>query len=131
MTLNIVPKDGLLFTSIEIVFRGKSMVIDNVVIDTGAAETIISPDAVEEIGISAELDDYIHSSYGIGGSLHRFYSKSIDQVNLGAVSLSNVKLDFGIIDPQGHINGLLGLDLLIKLNAVIDLKHLTLSLDAS
>ncbi|MBS5914739.1 aspartyl protease family protein [Paenibacillus macerans] len=129
--INVVSENGLLFTSVEILFRGRSTVIDRIVLDTGAAETIISPDAVETIGIAAELDDYIHSSYGIGGSLHNFYMKQVDGVRLGAVGLNDVKLDFGVIDPQGHINGLLGLDLLMKLNAVIDLKLLTLSLDVS
>lgn len=128
--INVVYKDGLLFTSLEIQFRGKSTMIDDIVIDTGAAETIISPDAVEEIGITAEHDDYIHSSYGIGGSLHNFYMKQVDGLRLGGVNLSDVKLNIGIIDPHGHINGLLGLDLLMKLNAVIDLKQLTLLLDA-
>lgn len=125
--INVVYKDGLLFTSLEITFRGKSTVIDDIVIDTGAAETIISPDAVEEIEIVAELDDYIHSSYGLGGSLHNFYMKQVDGIRLGTVSLSQVKLDFGVIDPHGRINGLLGLDLLMRLNTVIDLKHLTLT----
>ena len=37
-------RDGLLFTSIEIVYKGKSKVIDNVVVDTGVAGSIISPD---------------------------------------------------------------------------------------
>jgi len=129
--INIECKDGLLFTSIEILFRGNSTVIENVVIDTGAAETILSPDVVEEIGIFAELDDYVHSFYGVGGSLHNFFSKQVDRVNLGIVNLSNVKLDFGVIDPQGNINGLLGLDILMKLNAIIDLKLLTLSLEVS
>ena len=32
------------------------------------------------------------------------------------------KLDFGIIDPKGEINGLLGLDVLIKLGVLIDLE---------
>ncbi|WP_219620151.1 retroviral-like aspartic protease family protein [Bacillus canaveralius] len=103
--------------------------IENIVIDTGAAETIFSPDVVEEIGIFAELDDYVHSFYGVGGSLYNFFSKQVDGVNLGSVNLSKVKLDFGVIDPQGHINGLLGLDILMKLNAVIDLRKLALSLD--
>lgn len=65
---NIEFRDGLLFTSMEIFFRGKSIVIENIVVDTGAAETIISPDVVEEIGIFAELDDYVHSFYGVSGS---------------------------------------------------------------
>jgi len=127
--VNIEFRDGLLFTSMKILFRGNSMVIENVVIDTGAAETILSPDAVEEIGIFAELEDVVHSFYGVGGSLHNFFSKQIDRIHLGTVNLDNVKLDFGVIDPQGHINGLLGLDVLMKLNAVIDLKQLTLSLE--
>jgi predicted aspartyl protease len=45
--MEIKFKDGLIFTSIELSFRGSSKVIENVVIDTGAAETIISPDVVE------------------------------------------------------------------------------------
>ena len=45
---NIEYRDGLLFTSMEIFFRGKSIVVENIVVDTGAAETIISPDVVED-----------------------------------------------------------------------------------
>jgi predicted aspartyl protease len=126
--INITFRDGLLFTSIEVFFRGKSIVIDNIVIDTGAAETILSPDVVEEISLYAELDDFVHSFYGVGGSMHNFFSKQVDEIYLGTVSLKHVKLDFGVIDPHGHINGLLGLDILMELNAVIDLKNLLLDI---
>lgn len=126
--IKIECKDGLLFTSLEIFFRGNSLVIDNIVIDTGAAETIISPDVVEEIGIFAELEDYVHSFYGVGGSLHNFFSKQIDGITLGGIKLNKTKLDFGVVDPQGQINGLLGLDILMRLKAVIDLEKLNLSL---
>ena len=33
-------------------------------------------------------------------------------------------MDFGIIDTKGEINGLLGLDILIEIGAIIDLKNL-------
>ena len=128
--MNMKFQDGLLFTSIHISFRGSTKVIENIVIDTGAAETIISPDAVEDIGIFAELEDSVNSFYGVGGSLHNFFSKNIKKIKLGEVSLEEVKMDFGVIDPKGYINGLLGLDLLMKLGAVIDLKKLLLTLDA-
>ena len=128
--MNMKLQDGLLFTSIQISFRGKTKIIKNIVIDTGAAETLISPDAVEDIGIFAELEDSVNSFYGVGGSLHNFFSKNIKQVKLGEDSLEDVKIDFGVIDPKGTINGLLGLDLLIKLGAVIDLKRLSLTLDS-
>lgn len=128
--MNMKFQDGLLFTSIQISFRGSTKVIENVVIDTGAAETIISPDAVEDIGIFAELEDSVNSFYGVGGSLHNFFSKNVEKIKLGDVSLEEIKMDFGVIDPKGYINGLLGLDLLMKLGAVIDLKKLLLTLDA-
>ena len=68
--------------------------------------------------------------YGVGGSLHNFFTKNVVKVKLGEVSLEEVKMDFGVIDPQGYINGLLGLDLLMKLGAVIDLRRLSLTLDS-
>ncbi len=37
-------------------------------VDTGAAETIISPEVVEDIGIFAEHEDSVNSFYGVGGS---------------------------------------------------------------
>jgi len=128
--MNMKFQDGLLFTSIQISFRGSTKVIENIVIDTGAAETIISPDAVEDIGVFAELEDSVNSFYGVGGSLHNFFSKNVEKLKLGEVSLEKVKMDFGVIDPKGYINGLLGLDLLMELGAVIDLKKLSLTLDA-
>lgn len=119
-------RDGLIFASIHITYKGVIKEIKNVVIDTGAAETIISPDIVEDIGIIAEANDKINSFYGVGGSLHYFYSKEIDKISMGEANLNNIKMDFGVIDPKGYINGLLGLDLLMKVGAIIDLGELTI-----
>lgn len=121
-------RDGLIFTSIHITYRGVVKEINNIVIDTGAAETIISPDIVEDIGIVAEGNDEINSFYGVGGSMHYFFSKEIEIVSLGEFNLDKTKIDFGVIDPKGYINGLLGLDLLIKVGAIIDLRELTLKI---
>ena len=51
--MNIRYDNGLLFIDIKISYLGKSKLIKNVVIDTGASHTIISPDIVSSIGISA------------------------------------------------------------------------------
>ena len=121
-------RDGLIFTEIKLNFRGKTKIIENVVIDTGAAETIISPDAVNDLGIYAELNDKVNSFYGVGGSLHNFFSKNVDILGMDTFELKDVKLDFGIIDPRGEINGLIGLDLLIKAGAIIDLKNMNITI---
>jgi predicted aspartyl protease len=124
--MEIQYRDDLLFTSIEISYKGKSKIIDNIVIDTGAAGTIISPDAVDDIGIYAELGDRIMEYYGVGGSTHNAFIKTLDEIKLGTESSKNIEIDFGLIDTNGEINGLLGLDILMNLGVVIDLKNLNL-----
>lgn len=61
--MNIEYRDGLLFTSIEVFYKGKSKIIENIVIDTGASQTLISQDSVDNIGIkvSGRLS-YVHVS---------------------------------------------------------------------
>lgn len=120
-------RNGLLFTSLKIIFQGNEKIINNIVLDTGAAETLISPEAVLDIGIEAINSDSVNSYYGIGGDLHSFFSKQVDSIEVDNTKLNNIKLDFGIIDPAGDINGLLGLDILLNLEAQIDLKQLTVN----
>ena len=122
-------RNGLLFASIKIKYRSKIKTIDNIVLDTGAAEAIISPDVVDDIGIFADLHDNINSYYGIGGSIHNFFTKEIDEVWIDTAKLQHVKVDFGVIDLKGKINGLLGLDLLLRTNAVIDLRKMALTVN--
>ena len=127
--MDIQLKNSLLFTFIEVTYKGVTKHIDNIVIDTGASETIISPDIVKDIGIIADLNDTLNSFYGVGGSLYSFFLKNVEAVEIGYLKLKNIKLDFSLIDPKGNINGLLGLDLLIKSGAVLDLRNLTLTVE--
>lgn len=119
-------RDGLLFAAIEIVYKGKSKVIENVVVDTGAAGSIISPDIVDELGIYAELNDKIMEYYGVGGSTHIAFIKKIDSIIIGNERINNIEIDFGLIDQSGEINGLIGLDILMEVGAIIDLNELNI-----
>lgn len=60
---------------------------------------MISPDIVENIGIVAKSSNRVNSFYGIGGSLHSFFSKRVDEINIGKVKLKDVKVNFGVSDP--------------------------------
>lgn len=67
--------DGqLLTTSLDVTFQGRSILVHNVVIDTGSSHTVISPDVLEEIGVTYENGDAIYEAYGIGGTVP-FYNK--------------------------------------------------------
>lgn len=120
--MKIEYRDGLLFTSLEIMYRGKSVCINNIVIDTGASQTLISQDCVEIIGIKVSGEDEVITSYGIGGKEHAFIKK-VDQVIIDSYSIKNISLDFTGFQYDG-INGLLGLDILLQAGFIIDVKGL-------
>lgn len=49
--MKIKHKYGLLLVDIILTFNGRSKVIENMLVDTGAARTLISQDVVEDIGL--------------------------------------------------------------------------------
>ena len=100
--MNIRYDNGLLFIDIKISYLGKSKLIKNVVIDTGASHTIISPDIVSSIGISASPLDKFITMYGIGGE-HYAYRKKIDSISICGMDLKDIEIDFGVIDENGNI----------------------------
>ena len=115
-------RGGLIFTSLYITYKGKTKKIDSIVLDTGAAQSIVSPDAVEELGIMVEPDDRIVTCYGIGGKQYAV-AKQVNGIAFGPFKLGDRTIDLGPVDLDGEINGLLGMNMLMEVGAVIDLKN--------
>ncbi|MEC0372116.1 retropepsin-like aspartic protease [Paenibacillus chibensis] len=122
--MQIEYRDGLLFTSIKIIFHGREKQVDNIVIDTGASHTLVSQDEVDDIGIRVSMEDEIITSYGIGGKEHAFVKK-VDAIELGEYKIEDHSIDFTSF-PYDNINGLLGLDILLTGKFNIDLNQLKL-----
>lgn len=116
--------DGLLQASLTICYRGNSLTIDNLVIDTGAAHSLLSSDVVSEIGIKFENGDKLVRSFGIGGDEYSF-RKRVDQIHLGDLIMTDISIDFGVFHEDiNYINGLIGLDILKNGNMIIDLHQM-------
>lgn len=115
--------DGLLQTSITIHFKGRALKLDKLVIDTGASHTLLSADVLADIGVYFETGDEIVSAFGVGGE-ESCFRKSFDSVLLGDFQTENFKLDIGALHEKLEIHGLLGLDLLMAANIIIDLSEL-------
>jgi predicted aspartyl protease len=122
--MKIEFRDGLLFTSIMIVFCGRSKVVENIVIDTGASHSLISQDSVDELGLMVTKEDEIITSYGIGGKEHAFV-KQVEKIVIDEYIVENFPLDFTSFIYE-DINGLLGLDILIKAGFILDLNQLNM-----
>lgn len=116
--------DGqLLTTSLIVTFRGKSLQINDVVIDTGSSHTVITPDLLEKIEVYYENGDPIYEAYGIGGSIP-FYTKTVNKIQIGTFEVNDKEIDVGTL-PKNH-SGLLGLDILKTYHFIIDMDKLEL-----
>ncbi|MEK0315698.1 retropepsin-like aspartic protease [Cohnella sp. 56] len=110
-------------SSITIKHHGKTIIIPEVVVDTGAAESILSIDAVEALFNDCEPEDQIRFMTGIGGR-EASVRRMIDQVKFHSFQMKDVRIDFGRIGEYSEINGLIGLDILIPGKFIIDLNRL-------
>lgn len=85
--------DGQLITaSFFVTYRGKSLKIDNAIVDTGSSHTVISPDILERIGVNYENGDTVYEAYGIGGSVP-FYTKIMDRLKIDTCMIENFEVD--------------------------------------
>ncbi|MFD1363444.1 retropepsin-like aspartic protease [Lentibacillus salinarum] len=120
--MKIKYKHGLLLVDMTLRYNGKNKVIENLVVDTGAARTLISQNAVDDIGMQVDLHDKIVTYYGIGGKEYAF-RKNVDSIQISDCTIENIEVDFNDFGYE-DINGLLGLDLLMQAGFTIDLLQL-------
>lgn len=123
---NLHYRNGLLYASVILHQGDKSINIDDVIVDTGAFHTIILTNYLEDLDVEFTEDDELVKSSGYGGLQLSSVRKKIDEVRIGDISLTKIKIDFGEIDPYERINGLIGLDFLRAAGVVIDLVDLTM-----
>lgn len=81
-------KYGLPFCKVTLIYKGKSISLDNVLLDTGSGGTVFKMDKVDEIGITIDKDDTIETISGVGG-IEFVYKKTIDGINFGDMEIKD------------------------------------------
>lgn len=121
--IKIKEMAGLPFIEAKVSFRGKSMKLENVLIDTGSAGTIFNVNKLEEIGVKPEANDVTHTIQGIGG-IEFVYTKNIDKIGISKeITVTNFLIELGSMDYGLELDGIIGYDLMKEVGLVIDLKR--------
>lgn len=123
MQLRLV--DDLPFATVTLAFQGKTAEINNVLIDTGSATTVLAADQVSQVGLVPAADDILFTIRGVGGS-EVVFARQVDYLQLGESQLADFEIEVGGMDYGFAINGILGMDFLTRARAVIDLGKLTM-----
>lgn len=121
--MKIVLIEGLPFVTVTLIYHNQSLVLERTWLDTGSAGTIFSADAVLNIGLQAEATDILHRIRGIGGAEFGF-TKIIDQLALGELVVNEFEIEIGAMDYGFDLDGIIGMDFLSRVGAVIDLTAL-------
>ncbi len=124
MKLRLV--DNLPFSQITIAYRGITATVDNVLIDTGSATTILAADRLTAVHITPEPNDTLHTIRGVGGT-EVVFTRRVDYVQIGKQQVPNLEIEVGGMDYGFEINGILGMDFLRQAGAVINLQDLSLT----
>ncbi len=127
--MQLIRRYNLPFTSVSIAYRGSSIEIPQVLVDTGSASTVISAALVDSIGIFPLPEDRIVTIRGVGGS-EVVFRRQVDCLQVGEKELTNFELEVGGMDYGFEINGILGMDFLTEAKAIINLHTMSLTFDS-
>lgn len=114
---------GLLFCDIMVKNDGKQLKMTNILVDTGSAGTIFKTEILEEIGIRQEPSDPLEVIRAVGGSEFVFI-KIIEEIEIDGMKVNDFQVEVGAMDYGIEIDGIVGLDILMKLGVKIDLGKL-------
>jgi len=123
--MRLTLQDDLAFTRLTITYRGATIGIDHVLIDTGSASTILAAREVAALGIVPEMDDIVYTIRGVGGS-EAVFTRRIDQVAVENHALTDFEIEVGSMNYGFELNGILDMDFLTQAGAIINLHDLTL-----
>lgn len=106
------------------------MGLSSVLLDTGSARTLFAVETLAALGLTIEPTDSIRIVQGIGGREYVF-TKRIDRVALGDLVVTDFAIQAGALDYGRDIEGIIGLDFLLRTRAVIDLGRSELLADSA
>ena len=123
--MRLTLKDDLPFTRLTVAYRGSVITIDNVLIDTGSASTVLAARAVAQMGILPEMTDVVYTVRGIGGT-EAVFTRRIEHVTIEAQTVDDFEIEVGSMNYGFDIDGILGMDFLTRAGAIINLRDLRL-----
>jgi hypothetical protein len=118
--MKIRVQGGLAFVSVQLTQGEQSIILPNVVLDTGSAGTILQTDLVAQIGVRLEPNDLISEVHGIGG-VEFVVTKQVDLIGIDKLVTRDFTVEIGAMDYGFDFDGILGFDFLQQTGAVIDL----------
>ena len=123
--MQLTLRHDLAFVTATLTYRGATVSVPDLLVDTGAASTVINADLAADAGVFLEPRDRLRTLRGVGGREYVFV-RDVDRLAIGEHGLDGFEVEIGELDYGLEIGGILGMDFLCAAGAVVDLDRLTI-----
>jgi hypothetical protein len=124
--MKVKIENGLPIATIAMTHDEKTIVLENVLLDTGCATTIFDTDLLVEIGVELDIiNGKSKRMYGVGGYSELCYEQCVKNVEIDGQKSDSFLLQLGMTKELYGFDGILGIDFMLKTGIVIDFKDLT------
>ena len=124
--MQLISRHDLVYVTATLTYRGTAVEIQDVLVDTGAASTVINADMAADVGIYLEATDQLRRLRGVGGHEHVFL-RNVERFAVGDHGLDGFDIEVGEMDYGFDLGGIIGMDFLRAARAIIDLGSLTMT----
>jgi len=121
--MKLTLEHDLPFVNINLVYRQAAIEIPRVLVDTGSARTMFAADVIARIGLVPEPEDRLLTVRGVGGT-EAVFTRQVDRVQLGQRAIDQFEIEVGGMDYGFDISGMVGMDFLKRIGAIINLHRL-------
>lgn len=102
--MQLTLRDDLPFVSLTLTYRGATVTVAQVLIDTGSASTIFAARIVAAISILPEMTGDVYTVRGIGGT-EAVFTRRIDRVAIEAQAVNDFEIEVGGMNYGFDIDG--------------------------
>lgn len=121
--MKIQLQHGLPIVSLTLTHNNKSIILHNVLFDTGCAATVFDTDALAGIGIHIDfINGRAKRMYGVGGTSEICYEQQIPALQIEQIALNDFPIQLGSIQEPYGFEGILGIDFMVRTECKVNFE---------
>ncbi|WP_145414956.1 retropepsin-like aspartic protease [Paenibacillus xylanexedens] len=122
--------NGLPIISLTVTHNERSIVLNNILFDTGCAATVFDTDALETIGLHIDfINGKAKRMYGVGGTSEICYEQPVPDFFIGHIELADFPLQLGSIREPYGFDGIIGIDFMMRAKCKVDFESMSIAFE--
>lgn len=122
--------NGLPIIPLTVTHNERSIVLNNILFDTGCAATVFDTDALETIGLHIDfINGKAKRMYGVGGTSEICYEQPVPDFFIGHIELADLPLQLGSIREPYGFDGIIGIDFMMRAKCKVDFESMSITFE--